>query len=46
MRGAVLYVKYIVAPAIVIVAIVWAVHIVGAMARKISRKNEKKRRKT
>lgn len=45
MRGFVLYMRYIVVPAIVIVAVLWGAYIVGRTVKRISRKNDMRNRR-
>ena len=43
MRGAVIYVRYVVIPAIAIIAVMWLVHIISKVAKKISGKRDNRR---
>lgn len=42
MRGFVLYVRYIVAPTIAIVAVLCGAYIIGGIAKRISGRNDKR----
>ena len=47
MRGVVVYVRYVIFPANVFITIVWVVHIIGRIAKKVSDKRDTRdRRKT
>lgn len=43
MRGVVIYVRYVVIPAIAVLAGVWMVHIIGKVAKRISNKKDNRR---
>ena len=43
MRGVVIYVRYVVIPAIAVIAGAWMVHIIGKIANKISDKRDNRR---
>ena len=45
MRGFVLYLRYIVIPITVMVAVLWVAYIIGRTAKRISRKNGMRNRR-